>query len=95
MIMERHYAYFIGFGFPYVILIKVTNFFIGYGLFLAAFPFMIILGGICDYKAPYQEQLVQPLPKNLPIFKAAQSWTLFVLKHFMKSIEHPVIKKHE
>eukprot|EP01038_Epipyxis_sp_PR26KG_P007875 gene7875-10690_t len=45
-ILEKHWAYFVGFGFPYVVLMKTTSFFVGYGSFLALFPFCIMLGSI-------------------------------------------------
>lgn len=54
-ILEKHWAYFIGFGFPYVLLMENTSFFVGYGVFLAMFPFCIMLGSVCDYTAPYAE----------------------------------------
>jgi len=54
-ILERHWAYFVGFGCPYVLLGETTTFFVGYGTFLALFPFCILLGSICDYTAPYNK----------------------------------------
>ena len=77
-IIEKHWAYFLGFGAPYVLLVKTTSFFVGYGWFLALFPFCIMLGGICDYSLPYKIHATQLPP--LRIFKIAQSWTLSALK---------------
>jgi hypothetical protein len=53
-IIERHWAYFFGFGLPYVLMLRYTSFFVGYGLFLALFPFCIMMGSLSDYSAPYQ-----------------------------------------
>lgn len=77
-IIEKRWAYFLGFGAPYVVLIKFTSFFVGYGWFLALFPFCIMLGGTSDYTKPYST-VGHQLP-SLRIFKTAQSWTLVVLK---------------
>ena len=52
-LMERHWAYFVGFGSPYVLLLKSTSFFVGFGTFLALFPFCIMLGSLSSYSAPY------------------------------------------
>lgn len=77
-IIEKRWAYFLGFGAPYVVLIKVTSFFVGYGWFLALFPFCIMLGGTSDYTKPYTA-VGHQLP-SLRIFKTAQLWTLAALK---------------
>ena len=53
-IMEQHWAYFTGFGLPYTLLVKGTSFFVGYGGYLALFPFCIMLGGVSDYEEPYK-----------------------------------------
>lgn len=82
-IIEKHWAYFVGFGAPFVLLVKLTSFFVGYGWFLALFPFCIMLGGTCDYSSPYKA-LKMSLPP-LRIFKVAQTWTLTVLKIVGKS----------
>lgn len=52
-LLENHWAYFFGFGLPYYILFRVTPFFIGYGAYLALFPFCIMLGSLSDYKASF------------------------------------------
>ena len=39
-----------GFGFPYTLLVKHVSFFVGYGSYMALFPFCIMLGGISDYE---------------------------------------------
>ena len=77
-IIEKHWAYFLGFGSPYVVLVKSTSFFVGYGWFLALFPFCIMLGGICDYSLPYKKQALSLQP--IRIFKIAQTWTLMALQ---------------
>lgn len=76
-IMETHWAYFVGFGLPYVLLGRFTTFFVGYGIFLALFPFCIMLGCILDYNQPYKKQ--KETIKPLPIYKPAKLWTLYAL----------------
>eukprot|EP00598_Pedospumella_elongata_P004784 CAMPEP_0184978260 /NCGR_PEP_ID=MMETSP1098-20130426/8821_1 /TAXON_ID=89044 /ORGANISM="Spumella elongata, Strain CCAP 955/1" /LENGTH=393 /DNA_ID=CAMNT_0027501379 /DNA_START=61 /DNA_END=1242 /DNA_ORIENTATION=- len=86
-ILERHWAYFVGFGFPYVLLMENTSFFVGYGVFLALFPFCIMLGSVCDYTDPYAQYMPKKsdtltLKSNtLPVFKTAQNWTLLAIKY--------------
>jgi hypothetical protein len=77
-IMETHWAYFVGFGLPYVLLGRCTTFFVGYGIFLALFPFCIMLGCILDYNHPYKK-LSNETIKPLAIYKPAKLWTLYAL----------------
>ena len=58
--IEKRWVYFLGFGFPYVVLVKSTGFFLGYGCFLALFPFCIMLGALSDFDAPYALDDVKP-----------------------------------
>lgn len=58
--VERHWAYFLGFGLPYLLLFKATSFFIGYGVYLSIFPVGIILGSTLDFKGSYA-------PKSDPV----------------------------
>lgn len=93
-ILERHWAYFIGFGFPYVVLMENTSFFVGYGVFLALFPFCIMLGSVSNYSDPYKQHMpvdsktLDMKSNTLPVFKAAQNWTLLAIKYIdQKSYE--------
>jgi len=88
-ILEKHWAYFLGFGFPYVLLMENTSFFVGYGTFLALFPFCIMLGSVCDYSAPYRAysdaSTQHTIGSNiLPVFRAAKDWTLLAIKYIDK-----------
>jgi hypothetical protein len=47
--VERHWAYFLGFGLPYLIVVRSTSFLVGYGIYLMVFPFTIILASECSY----------------------------------------------
>ena len=80
--MESHWAYFVGFGFPYVMLSRNTTYFVGYGIFLALFPFCIMLGCILDCNEPYKK--TNQKLKPLAIYKPAKIWTLNVLYWFGK-----------
>ena len=91
-IMESHWAYFVGFGLPYVMLSRNTTYFVGYGIFLALFPFCIMLGCILDYNQPYKK-LSNPKLKPLAIYKPAKIWTLNVLYWFGK--RKSVVKKEK
>jgi hypothetical protein len=51
--VEEHWAYFLGFGVPYVLLLQSTSFFLGYGLYLMLFPFTLMLGAVSDYQQHY------------------------------------------
>jgi hypothetical protein len=99
-IMERHWAYFMGFGFPYVLLMENTSFFVGYGVFLAMFPFCIMLGSVCDYAAPYKGLSDAKLPVNthnnaLPMFRPAQQWTLLAIKYIDKQAYAAQKERHK
>ena len=49
-LVERHWAYLLGFGLPYAIMIKSTDFFLGYGLYLLMYPLCIISASVVDIK---------------------------------------------
>lgn len=89
-ILERHWAYFVGFGFPYVLLMENTSFFVGYGVFLALFPFCIMLGSVSEYTDAYATHMPKKSTtldirsNTLPIFKAAQNWTLLAIRYIDK-----------
>ena len=84
-ILERHWAYFMGFGLPYVLLMENTSFFVGYGIFLGMFPFCILLGSVCSYADAYRPYSGSKNDDNsLPVFKTAQSWTLFIIRYIDK-----------
>jgi len=89
-ILERHWAYFMGFGFPYVMLMENTSFFVGYGTFLALFPFCIMLGSVSEYTDAYATHMPKKSPtldirsNSLPIFKTAQNWTLMAIRNIDK-----------
>lgn len=89
-IMEKHIAYFIGFGLPYVLLNRTSSFFVGFGGYLMAFPFCIILGSVSDYTIPYKQHkdILSPTDDSYyRIFKLAQVWTLNCLKYLGKDIK--------
>lgn len=54
--VEQHWVYFCGFGLPYLLLLKCTSFFLGYGVYLMLFPFTIMLGSVCDWQQRPQGQ---------------------------------------
>mmetsp|Transcript_1926 Transcript_1926/g.3059 ORF Transcript_1926/g.3059 Transcript_1926/m.3059 type:complete len:341 (+) Transcript_1926:117-1139(+) len=98
-LMERHWAYFIGFGFPYVVLVKSTSFFVGFGAFLAVFPLCIMLGSVSDFQLPYKNRLEESRSKKedepedvkkeqqiiiLPVFALSKKWTEAVTTKFTK-----------
>lgn len=57
-ILERHWLYFLGFGMPYVVLVKFTSFFVGYGVYLLLFPFTILISAVSSYKEAHEEALI-------------------------------------
>jgi hypothetical protein len=78
-LIEKYFFYFLGFGTPFVILVRCTSFFIGFGSFLIIFPFCIILGGVTDYSYHYKTYEVKDIIP-VRIFKPAQVWTLLAFK---------------
>lgn len=91
-ILQRYWAYFVGFGFPYVVLLENTSFFIGFGTFLSIFPFCILLGSILPYAHAY-ESFSKHDVIELPVFKPAKLWTLYLLKYIDKT--YVVAKKND
>jgi hypothetical protein len=77
-IMQKNWAYFLGFGAPYVLVIKFSSFFVGLGIYFAAFPFCILLAMHADYEQIYKEQTVMPDP--LPFLDPVQQATDTALK---------------
>lgn len=84
--IEKHLAYFLGFGVPSVLLLKTTSFFVGFGGFLMLFPFWIILGSITEFASHYEARGIEPV-QRYRIFKLSQVWTLKALKFFGADIE--------
>ncbi|KAJ1419887.1 hypothetical protein B484DRAFT_453255 [Ochromonadaceae sp. CCMP2298] len=97
-ILERHWAYFLGFGFPYVLLLENTSFFTGFGSFLGLFPFCILLGSVTDYSAPYAAYCGETGPEAdsvhvVPVFKQAKAWTLFAIEYIDQKAYHAALLK--
>ena len=80
--VEKFWPYFLGFGLPYLLLMKLTDFYVGYGLFLALFPFCIMLGSIYDYRVAqvYTGGNTQMRIPPLPVFGLARKWTQGLLR---------------
>lgn len=95
-IMEQYLPYFIGFGFPYVLLNKMTSFFIGFGGFMMVFPFCIILGTVTDYSQAVKSVGLSESSTMVKfrIFKPAEVWTLAALKYFGNKIVRKAEKKY-
>eukprot|EP01041_Mallomonas_annulata_P009687 gene9687-20139_t len=94
-IIESHWPYFFGFGFPSALLICNTGFFMGYGIFLALFPFTVILGSLSDYEQSYnnndnnndnKNKKKVKIP-NLPIFLHPQKFSLMLTKVLYKRLQ--------
>jgi len=90
-LLERYWAYFVGFGLPCVLLLENTSFFVGFGVFLSIFPFCILIGSVQDYTLPYKRftgsDSNASISKDsdgtlsIPVFRAAQVWTLSLLQY--------------
>lgn len=95
-IMEQHLPYFLGFGLPFVLLNKMTSFFVGFGGFMMIFPFCIILGTVTDYTKPFRALGLAPSSTvvKFRIFKPAEVWTLFALKYFGQKIVKKADRKY-
>jgi hypothetical protein len=82
-LIEKYFFYFLGFGTPFVILIRSFSFFIGFGIYLTVFPFAVILGSILNYRKPYEETDLMKKGEAHPpvrIFKTAQSWAVSAIQ---------------
>ncbi len=88
-IVEDHWLYFFGFGLPYGIIVKITSFFVGYGLYLGLFPFCIILGCLNDYQ--YTDETDKKVIPSLPLFFYPKKLTIFSIK----LIENLTINKNK
>ena len=64
--IERHWAYFMGFGIPYALSVTLLRAYVGYGLLFATFPAAIIIAAQSDYSAVYKRLSHRHLA--LPIF---------------------------
>jgi hypothetical protein len=94
-LLERYWAYFVGYGLPCVLLLENTSFFVGFGVFLSIFPFCILIGSVQDYTLPYKRYSNGSGSSgggashvkdsdgiiSIPVFRAAQLWTLSLLQY--------------
>jgi len=81
-IIQKHWAYFVGFGMPYVIIMRTTSFFVGYGIYLGLFPFCIMLA--CTAIQENKYQAAYPKKYNIAeieIFYYAKLWSQMVLSN--------------
>ncbi len=80
--LHTHWAYFLGFGFPYVALVRLTGFFAGYGIFLACFPFSIMLASLADCDGPYRSKKYRQYSTSLEFFHPAKKCAAYTLRVF-------------
>ena len=48
--VEDHWAYFVGYGLPYVFIISQSTFFVGFGIYLILFPITLILSAESNFE---------------------------------------------
>jgi hypothetical protein len=75
--VEDNWMYFCGFGLPYVLLLRSTSFFLGYGLYLILFPFTLMLGAESDWQRAPQGGTGQ---LTFRVFGPSQRLALRVIK---------------
>lgn len=63
--VEKYWAFFMGFGTPIVILLRCCSFAVGYSIYLAVLPILVIVVSLADYSALYKSLGHQP---TLPLF---------------------------
>lgn len=68
-LVEKYWPYYAGFGFINVIITSSTSFFIGYGTYLALFPFTVILASVSSTTNELEKEYKLP---PLRIFKFSQ-----------------------
>jgi len=64
--LERHYAYFLGFGTPFALLCIFFPYFLSYGMFALFFPFFVV---VASQATPVRlREDATALPPSLPLF---------------------------
>lgn len=63
-------------------MVNVTGFFTGYGLFLAFFPFHIMLGAVSEFTVPYRSKAFGKHAVSVEFFGPAKACSKYALKTF-------------
>jgi etoposide-induced 2.4 mRNA len=79
--VEDHWAYFLGFGCPYVLIMHQTSFLVGFGLYLMLFPFTIVLSASADYAVSYNQVGIPPVH----IFELPGHFANIIIKFVLSS----------
>lgn len=79
--VEEHWAYFLGYGLPYVLIVTHTSFLVGFGLYLMLFPFTIILSADSNYCVSHSGTVV-PI---LPLFRLPGLYANNIIKFVLRS----------
>jgi len=74
--LESHWLYYVGFGLPFVVASKYLSYFKNLSIFLACFPFLVILGALLEPQNAFQRKKTQ----SAPIFSLARAQTEFVIR---------------
>lgn len=96
--VEEHWVYFMGFGLPYVLLLRLPglSFFLAYGLYLMAYPFTIMLGSCSDFRLHYKylsAKLHSAELQHFRVFQPAQTLAMRVIKAVDRYLRPPSGKK--
>jgi len=89
-LLERYFFYFVGFGLPVTLIMQSCDFFVGYGLNLALFPFLLVLCAATDFKKSFSVH-TNHLKDNVsqlsvPVFATPRKWAVSILKFIDKLI---------
>lgn len=85
-LVERHWAYLLGFGLPYAIVIKSTDFFLGYGLYLVFYPLCIISASVVDIRKRTKIDKDEQRDINAVEIHDVLSIPIFDLPQFLTSV---------
>lgn len=84
--LERHWIYHIGYGAIITFIMRTTSFLVGYGIYLALFPFIILLSTVSLHRPEQLYESFGKPPASLAIFHYPKQISLQVLHHVDKVI---------
>lgn len=79
--VEDHWAYFVGYGLPYVLVISQSTFFVGFGIYLILFPIALILSAESNFQVSNSGVSIPAVH----VFKLPGYFASIIIKFVLKS----------
>ncbi|CAM9473077.1 unnamed protein product, partial [Ectocarpus fasciculatus] len=79
--VEDHWAYFVGYGLPYVLVISQSTFFVGFGIYLILFPIALILSAESNFQVSNSGVSIPAVH----VFKLPGYFASIIIKYVLKS----------